>query len=118
MLCSRRSKAPVPVCLTRFVWISLGWQEGARAAVAQMQRMNPELADKVTFQTFHWGETNEQQLQCPYDVILCSDLIYGDTRTSQLLADTLTTLVHLSPGVRVISCHERRWAGEIGRAHV
>ncbi|RHY27743.1 hypothetical protein DYB32_006559 [Aphanomyces invadans] len=49
----------------------------------------------------------------PFDVILCSDLIYGDTDLADLLLATIRALSHAS--TLVVFAHEARYAGNQGR---
>ncbi|RQM17468.1 hypothetical protein B5M09_007260 [Aphanomyces astaci] len=49
----------------------------------------------------------------PFDVILCSDLIYGDTELADLLMATIRTLSHVN--TLIVFAHEARYAGNQGR---
>ncbi len=74
-----------------------------------------------------------QHATFPVDIILCSDLIYGDAGSSQLLLESIYDLVSQrrqygvcsyimrwfddhqgSPGCIVIFCYEARWSGDRG----
>ncbi|KAF0691635.1 Aste57867_17165 [Aphanomyces stellatus] len=72
------------------------------------------LDDTVRAAGLMWGP----QAACitgdtPFDVILCSDLIYGDTELAQLLLQTIAALSHAS--TLVVFAHEARFAGNQGR---
>ncbi|KAL3659971.1 hypothetical protein V7S43_014897 [Phytophthora oleae] len=60
-----------------------------------------------------WGENDElESLQ--FDVILCSDLVYGHRDISQKLVETIMQLSH--PNTLIVSAHEARFAGDRGES--
>lgn len=69
------------------------------------------LAGSVQAEALLWGET---QLGQTFDIILCSDLIYGDPESSELLLRTLSQLSHKE--TMIISVHEARFAGDKGQS--
>ncbi|ETW04743.1 hypothetical protein H310_03891 [Aphanomyces invadans] len=60
-----------------------------------------------------WGPDVTSAIPRPFDVILCSDLIYGDTDLADLLLATIRALSHAS--TLVVFAHEARYAGNQGR---
>ena len=48
----------------------------------------------------------------PFDIILCSDLIYGDKKTSHLLSQCIKQLC--GPSTLIICAYEQRFAGDQG----
>lgn len=64
-----------------------------------------------------WGEPEapdevESAAEDPFDVILCSDLVYGERSIAQKLVWTLRKLSHAD--TLVVSAHEARFAGDRG----
>ncbi|KAK1944541.1 Alpha-ketoglutarate-dependent dioxygenase alkB 7 [Phytophthora citrophthora] len=67
----------------------------------------------VRAQGLMWGEKDElEALQ--FDVILCSDLVYGHRDISQKLVETILHLSH--PNTLIVSAHEARFAGDRGES--
>ncbi|EQC31114.1 hypothetical protein SDRG_11299 [Saprolegnia diclina VS20] len=62
-------------------------------------------------ETLLWGPSPSASLGA-FDVILCSDLIYGDEELSQLLVATIRALSHAT--TVVVSAYEARAAGNQG----
>jgi predicted nicotinamide N-methyase len=58
-----------------------------------------------------WGQQEALELH-QFDVILCSDLVYGEREISRKLVQTIAQLSH--PDTLVISAHEARFAGDRG----
>ncbi|CAM9647355.1 unnamed protein product [Phaeothamnion confervicola] len=84
---------------------------GAESTVA----LNPAVAQRISVQQLRWGTADAVRLpQLPVDTVLCSDLLYGDEAAARSLAATLADICAF--GTRVLSCHERRWAGDRGAA--
>lgn len=73
----------------------------------------------VVAQKFYWGQDSPEELPLTeYDVILCSDLIYGDTASSELLVKTLVQLMagrRYAQSSEVLFLYEQRLAGDQGR---
>jgi len=68
-------------------------------------------------QALMWGEPEAQDeavsaTEGPFDVILCSDLVYGERSIAQKLVWTLRALSHAQS--LVVSVHEARFAGDRG----
>lgn len=59
-----------------------------------------------------WGEQDSETQHEPFDVILCSDLVYGEPSIAQKLVWTISHLSHAN--TRVVSSHEARFAGDRG----
>ncbi|KAG1690206.1 hypothetical protein DVH05_028279 [Phytophthora capsici] len=67
----------------------------------------------VRAQGLMWGEKDElESLQ--FDVILCSDLVYGHRDISQKLVETIMQLSHSN--TLIVSAHEARFAGDRGES--
>lgn len=67
----------------------------------------------VSAEPLMWGEEPESAaLQQPFDVILCSDLVYGEPSISHKLVSTLHRLSHST--TLIVSAHEARFAGDRG----
>ncbi|KAE9044058.1 hypothetical protein PR003_g4403 [Phytophthora rubi] len=69
------------------------------------------ISDNVRAEALMWGE-NAPLESLQFDVILCSDLVYGEHNISQKLVQTIVQLSH--PDTLVISAHEARFAGDRG----
>jgi len=60
------------------------------------------------FQTLQWGEGQDLALlPLPLDLVLCSDLVYTNRESVELLVDTLRDCTAL--GTTILSCHENRY---------
>ena len=55
-----------------------------------------------------------ETLKQTFDIILCSDLVYGDSKSAGLLVHVLQTLGHAD--TVIVSAHECRYAGDQGEA--
>ncbi|CAK4077144.1 unnamed protein product [Aphanomyces euteiches] len=71
------------------------------------------LSDTVEAMGLMWGPDSCTKAGGPFDIILCSDLIYGDTELALLLISTISQLSY--PSTVVIFAHEARYAGNQGR---
>ncbi|KAE9250039.1 hypothetical protein PF004_g3133 [Phytophthora fragariae] len=69
------------------------------------------ISDNVRAEALMWGE-NAPLESLQFDVILCSDLVYGEHNISQKLVQTIVQLSHSD--TLVISAHEARFAGDRG----
>ncbi|RLN11002.1 hypothetical protein BBJ28_00019077 [Nothophytophthora sp. Chile5] len=72
-----------------------------------------QISNTVCADALMWGE-QEQHDQRAFDVILCSDLVYGEPETSHKLAQTIASLSHAD--TLVVSAHEARFAGDRGQS--
>ncbi|CAH0473911.1 unnamed protein product [Peronospora belbahrii] len=70
------------------------------------------IAGNVCANGLMWGEQETLKLQQHFDVILCSDLVYGHRDISLKLVKTMVQLSY--PNTLVISAHEARFAGDRG----
>ena len=68
--------------------------------------------DKVEAKPLLWSKSLNWEKK--YDVILCSDLIYGDVETSTLLVQTIDQLCH--PASVILLVFETRVAGDQGHS--
>lgn len=59
-----------------------------------------------------WGEPVPAELSRAVDVVLCSDLVYGEPSIARKLVETLRSLTHGRS--LVVSAHEARFAGDRG----
>uniref|UniRef100_H3H395 Methyltransferase domain-containing protein n=1 Tax=Phytophthora ramorum TaxID=164328 RepID=H3H395_PHYRM len=71
------------------------------------------ISSDVRAESLMWGE-NEALEMHQFDVILCSDLVYGERSISQKLVQTIVQLSH--PKTLVVSAHEARFAGDRGES--
>ncbi|KAF1794756.1 S-adenosyl-L-methionine-dependent methyltransferase [Phytophthora cactorum] len=71
------------------------------------------ISGNVRAQGLMWGEGDELESH-QFDVILCSDLVYGHRDISQKLVQTIVQLSH--PNTLIISAHEARFAGDRGES--
>ncbi|KAL4151524.1 hypothetical protein PRNP1_008466 [Phytophthora ramorum] len=71
------------------------------------------ISSDVRAESLMWGE-NESLEMHQFDVILCSDLVYGERSISQKLVQTIVQLSH--PKTLVVSAHEARFAGDRGKS--
>ncbi|RLN62421.1 hypothetical protein BBJ29_004703 [Phytophthora kernoviae] len=71
------------------------------------------ISDNVRSTSLMWGEQEKQDLG-QFDVILCSDLVYGELEISRKLVQTIASLSH--SGTLVVSAHEARFAGDRGES--
>ncbi|KAG6618696.1 uncharacterized protein IUM83_01502 [Phytophthora cinnamomi] len=69
------------------------------------------ISGNVRAEALMWGE-NAPLESHQFDVILCSDLVYGERTISQKLVQTIAQLSH--PDTLIISAHEARFAGDRG----
>ncbi|KAI9907064.1 hypothetical protein PsorP6_003428 [Peronosclerospora sorghi] len=69
------------------------------------------ISDNIHAKGLMWGE---QHVLLPFDVILCSDLLYGHLDISEKLVQTIVQLSH--PNTLIISSHEARFAGDKGES--
>ncbi|KUF83128.1 lysine methyltransferase METTL21D protein [Phytophthora nicotianae] len=69
------------------------------------------ISGNVRAQGLMWGEGDELESH-QFDVILCSDLVYGHRDISQKLVQTIVQLSH--PDTLIVSAHEARFAGDRG----
>ncbi|RLN98899.1 hypothetical protein BBJ28_00018969 [Nothophytophthora sp. Chile5] len=72
-----------------------------------------QIANTVCADALMWGE-QEHRDQRAFDVILCSDLVYGEPEISHKLAQTIASLSHAD--TLVVSAHEARFAGDRGQS--
>ena len=72
------------------------------------------ITSNVRAQGLMWGEHEAMELRQSFDVILCSDLVYGHHETSQKLVETIVHLSH--PDTLIVSAHEARFAGDQGES--
>eukprot|EP00752_Nemacystus_decipiens_P007579 g6772.t1 len=108
-------------------------------AIERTLELNPAVADRLKGRVLQWGdEAATAQLlarnRLPVSVVLCSDLLYGDgpplaaaggaeqgeeeevavaVSAAEALATTLSAVVRTGE-CTILSCHERRWAGDQG----
>ncbi|CAI5732932.1 unnamed protein product [Hyaloperonospora brassicae] len=61
-----------------------------------------------------WGDHKALGVYRSFDVVLCSDLVYGHGDVSQKLVQTIVQLSH--PRTLIVSAHEARLAGDRGAA--
>ncbi|CAI5743040.1 unnamed protein product [Peronospora destructor] len=71
------------------------------------------IAGNVCAQGLMWGDQEALELQ-HFDLILCSDLVYGHRDVSLMLVQTIVQLSH--PNTLVLSAHEARFAGDRGNS--
>ena len=71
------------------------------------------IAGKVCAQGLMWGEQQTLPWQ-PFDLILCSDLVYGHRDVSLMLVQTIVQLSHRA--TVVVFAHEARFAGDRGQS--
>ncbi|POM66806.1 Hypothetical protein PHPALM_17273 [Phytophthora palmivora] len=71
------------------------------------------ISSSVHAQGLMWGEQDELESH-QFDVILCSDLVYGHRDISHKLVQTIVQLSH--PNTLIISAHEARFAGDRGES--
>ncbi|UIZ26670.1 hypothetical protein KXD40_001566 [Peronospora effusa] len=71
------------------------------------------IAGNVVAQGLMWGKQEALALQ-HFDIILCSDLVYGQRDISLMLVQTIVQLSH--PNTLVIVAHEARFAGDRGHS--
>ncbi|OWZ21895.1 hypothetical protein PHMEG_0003476 [Phytophthora megakarya] len=71
------------------------------------------ISSNIHAQGLMWGEHDELESH-QFDVILCSDLVYGHRDISQKLVETIVQLSH--PNTLIISAHEARFAGDRGES--
>ncbi|RMX62165.1 hypothetical protein DD238_003602 [Peronospora effusa] len=71
------------------------------------------IAGNVVAQGLMWGKQEALALQ-HFDIILCSDLVYGQRDISLMLVQTIVQLAH--PNTLVIVAHEARFAGDRGHS--
>ncbi|CAM9535132.1 unnamed protein product, partial [Ectocarpus sp. 4 AP-2014] len=91
-------------------------------AIERTIELNPGVADRLSGRVLHWGdeEAAAQLLAAgrrhhPVSVILCSDLLYGDGAPAGGREDAVVRSSRAASSECVIlSCHERRWAGDKG----
>ena len=72
------------------------------------------ILSNVCAQALLWGDHKALDVYCSFDVILCSDLVYGHGDISQKLVQTIVQLSH--PHTLIVSAHEARFAGDRGAA--
>ncbi|CAM9601808.1 unnamed protein product, partial [Ectocarpus sp. 13 AM-2016] len=91
-------------------------------AIERTIELNPGVADRLSGRVLHWGdeEAAAQLLATgrrhhPVSVILCSDLLYGDGAPAGGGGGAVVRSSRAASSECVIlSCHERRWAGDKG----
>ncbi|KAL7680940.1 putative lysine methyltransferase, S-adenosyl-L-methionine-dependent methyltransferase [Plasmopara halstedii] len=69
------------------------------------------IAGRVCAQGLMWGENHDNKLHS-FDIILCSDLIYGHRDIAKRLVQTIVQLSHAD--TLIVSAHEARFAGDRG----
>lgn len=105
-------------------------QAAGLPAIKRTIELNPAVSDRLTGQVLEWGDKSAAaqiltRARYPTSVILCSDLLYGDGAgegeegeaegggAAEALAVSLDA-VCVTRDTLVLSCHERRWAGDKG----
>ncbi|CAM9320674.1 unnamed protein product [Heterosigma akashiwo] len=71
------------------------------------------LNDQVSFRPFIWGggsSLSELLEWLPFDIILCSDLIFTDAESVDKLTQTLEECC--AHGTLILSCHENRYGAQ------
>ncbi|EEY68254.1 uncharacterized protein PITG_04675 [Phytophthora infestans T30-4] len=71
------------------------------------------ISGNIRAQELMWGEDDDLESH-RFDVILCSDLVYGHRDISQKLVQTIVNLSH--PDTLIVSAHEARFAGDRGES--
>lgn len=71
------------------------------------------ISGNIRAQGLMWGEDDDLESH-QFDVILCSDLVYGHRDISQKLVQTIVHLSH--PDTLIVSAHEARFAGDRGES--
>jgi len=94
-------------------------QPGGIEAAAAATTANG-VQDVVAVEAFLWGGDLPEAVKTfqhqGVDIILCSDLVYGDAETSALLLSALCDLA--GPDTEIWSVHERRLTGDRGKSFV
>jgi len=86
--------------------VTLTDMASARSVVEENIKLNC-LQHRVKFHPLHWDKPEEaMQLSFPFDLIICSDLIYADQQSVLMLVNRLADCAAF--GTHILSFHEKR----------